>query len=93
MPLPKKKSIVSNNYWKLLSRKFFAMCRSCGQDGEQTKKYYLNLLDAERMQDLTDSQWEFIFSELEAEIKKQAEKEHAIFVKDMDEALKEIFGD
>lgn len=87
MPLDKKHTVVVNKRWHSNLKRFFAMCKSAEMDADSTKNYYKKILDVQHMKDLTGSQWDFVFEGLEQDVKRQAEKDGVLFVKDLDEAL------
>ncbi len=92
MPLNKSKSIVSNKHWRGNSKRFFVMCKTAGLDGESTKEYYENLLGVHHLKDFSESQWEYIFEELEREIQEKAEEDGVLFAKDLEKAMNAVLN-
>ena len=68
------------------------MCKTAGLDGENTKTYYENLLGVHHLKDFSESQWDYIFDELEYEIKKKAEEDGVLFAKDLTEAMNAVLN-
>jgi hypothetical protein len=92
MPLDKKHATVANEHWKHDLRRFFAMCKSAGLNADNTKDYYHSLFHTQHLKDLTESQWAFMFEELEIQVKEKAEKDGVLFVKDLNEAMESVLG-
>ena len=68
------------------------MCKTAGLDGESTKTYYESLLDVHHLKDFTESQWDFIFGELEHEIEVKAVQDGVLFAKDLNEAMNAVLN-
>ena len=93
MPVPKNKASVRNKIYDKFDKRFFAICKDLGLNGENEKNYWKKTMGVEHMADFTGEQWNYIFDELAKQLETKAKKDGTVFTRDLDATIYEVLGD